>query len=293
MQTINEYLLNVVVPNLMEDQYFMQQSVWDQMESDGDMESAVFSFTENGFNDYHNRGHNLSQQNKEYLALFDKSSVLLEAMHFSKKYSMDNYDTYNEDAERTVADVANAYAYFWCLDNREKLTKMFENLEDYDETPCPCKDCGKLHPFDECEDDAEENEGEGKYDNDVLVKNDCGWCTSCNEWIQMNKFVGAKMGDTDFVVAQPCFQCRTRNAKQIFICDDCDKNIDECDCGKLCKCDNCEENINPEKNNIYILTNKPEEITICSSCFDDLGEEYKENGWECDDFEDDDEEEDA
>jgi hypothetical protein len=58
------------------------------------------------------------------------------------------------------------------------------------------------------------------------------------------------------------------------------------------KCEDCSYWFNPEKDNMYILTYKHshknllEERTLCAGCFDTWGESYKKDGWKCDDFED-------
>lgn len=65
---------------------------------------------------------------------------------------------------------------------------------------------------------------------------------------------------------------------------------------EIMKCDDCSYWFNPEKDNMYILNYKHshkkllEERTICSDCFNTLGESYKKDGWKCDDFEDESEE---
>ena len=58
-------------------------------------------------------------------------------------------------------------------------------------------------------------------------------------------------------------------------------------------CDNCNEKIDCWNNNIYCLykgdhNNPSEEITVCVHCVDDLSEEFKKEGYKCDDWDDDD-----
>ena len=51
-------------------------------------------------------------------------------------------------------------------------------------------------------------------------------------------------------------------------------------------CENCDEKINPIKEGYHILymKNAPEEEQIlCRQCYDDLFDEFKKEGWICDD----------
>jgi len=50
-------------------------------------------------------------------------------------------------------------------------------------------------------------------------------------------------------------------------------------------CEECNDKINCNKNNIYILTKGEEEKILCQSCFEDLWKEYSNNGWSGDDIE--------
>lgn len=62
----------------------------------------------------------------------------------------------------------------------------------------------------------------------------------------------------------------------------------------IVKCENCDCLINCNKHNIYILykdaNNNFEELTYCQECYEDLKDEMKEDGWNCDDFSDNEEE---
>jgi hypothetical protein len=49
-------------------------------------------------------------------------------------------------------------------------------------------------------------------------------------------------------------------------------------------CDNCDEQINCIKSNIYCLSKDKMEMTICYSCFEDCWRDMRDDGWECDDF---------
>ena len=49
-------------------------------------------------------------------------------------------------------------------------------------------------------------------------------------------------------------------------------------------CENCDEQINCIKENIYCLSKDKMYITICRCCFDDCWREMRFDGWECDDF---------
>ena len=50
-------------------------------------------------------------------------------------------------------------------------------------------------------------------------------------------------------------------------------------------CEECNDNINCNKNNIYILTKGKEQKILCHSCFEDLWKDYYNNGWYGDDIE--------
>jgi hypothetical protein len=49
-------------------------------------------------------------------------------------------------------------------------------------------------------------------------------------------------------------------------------------------CDNCNDEINCMKENIYCLSKNKMDMAICVYCFDDCWREFKFDGWECDDF---------
>ena len=56
-------------------------------------------------------------------------------------------------------------------------------------------------------------------------------------------------------------------------------------------CDNCDDTIDCWNSNIYCLykgedKSPTEEITVCQTCNDELIEEFKEEGYNCDDWED-------
>tara|TARA_R100001591_G_C4230271_1_gene151672 strand:+ start:107 stop:526 length:420 start_codon:yes stop_codon:yes gene_type:complete len=73
---------------------------------------------------------------------------------------------------------------------------------------------------------------------------------------------------------------------------DKDEIIDEPVLESNVECGNCGENINCLKDNIFCL-NKGfgiDELTICRYCNDDLKDEFKEEGYRCDDWSDDDDE---
>ena len=50
-------------------------------------------------------------------------------------------------------------------------------------------------------------------------------------------------------------------------------------------CQACDEIINVTTDDIYILDKCEESLKLCASCFDDLSDVYKKDGWTCDDFE--------
>jgi len=50
-------------------------------------------------------------------------------------------------------------------------------------------------------------------------------------------------------------------------------------------CDNCNKQIILAKNGYYILTKKDVELCWCQNCFENLWKEMRDNFWECDDFE--------
>jgi hypothetical protein len=49
-------------------------------------------------------------------------------------------------------------------------------------------------------------------------------------------------------------------------------------------CEECKNQINCNKNNIYILTKGDEEKILCQSCFEDLWKQYSNDGWGGDDI---------
>jgi hypothetical protein len=55
-------------------------------------------------------------------------------------------------------------------------------------------------------------------------------------------------------------------------------------------CENCDYLINCNKENIHIIYKGLKEMTICTSCFEDLEDYLKANGWKCDDWDDEEEE---
>jgi len=50
-------------------------------------------------------------------------------------------------------------------------------------------------------------------------------------------------------------------------------------------CEECNSEINCEKENIYILTKEENEKLWCQCCFEELWKEYSSNGWTGDDIE--------
>jgi uncharacterized C2H2 Zn-finger protein len=50
------------------------------------------------------------------------------------------------------------------------------------------------------------------------------------------------------------------------------------------KCESCDEIVNCNKDNIHIVYLGDDEMTLCTCCFEDLEDELKENGWKCDDW---------
>jgi citrate lyase synthetase len=50
-------------------------------------------------------------------------------------------------------------------------------------------------------------------------------------------------------------------------------------------CEECNSEINCEKENIYILTKEENEKLWCQCCFEELWKEYSINGWTGDDIE--------
>ena len=55
------------------------------------------------------------------------------------------------------------------------------------------------------------------------------------------------------------------------------------------KCDECKNNVDCDKHSIHIVykgdPTKPEEdITLCTWCFQDMEEYFKDNGYSCDDW---------
>ena len=60
---------------------------------------------------------------------------------------------------------------------------------------------------------------------------------------------------------------------------------DESTDSKICMCDNCEDYIVYAKHTYYVLKKDEEELCWCQFCFDDLWKEMRDDGWECDDFE--------
>jgi hypothetical protein len=65
----------------------------------------------------------------------------------------------------------------------------------------------------------------------------------------------------------------------LFVCDE-----------KYASCDNCDVQIDCEEEHIFCIyrgeqSNPDEEMTICESCHHDLKLEFKEDGYECDDWE--------
>jgi len=99
-----------------------------------------------------------------------------------------------------------------------------------------CDDC------DNFDNDEEEEEVEGEYENDVLIsdKYSSALCTTCNEWVQMNKFVGPDTADFDENgPSQPCYQCRqhvkpctnTEPCHDYDECSWCSQHVKPCECG--------------------------------------------------------------
>jgi hypothetical protein len=61
-------------------------------------------------------------------------------------------------------------------------------------------------------------------------------------------------------------------------------------------CDNCEESVDCWNSNIYCLykgeqKNPSEEMTICLTCYEDLKEQFKQEGYNCDDWDESEDEE--
>jgi hypothetical protein len=51
------------------------------------------------------------------------------------------------------------------------------------------------------------------------------------------------------------------------------------------QCDNCNEQIIYSKNGYYILSKQEDEFCWCQCCFDNNWKTMRDDGWECDDFE--------
>ena len=66
-----------------------------------------------------------------------------------------------------------------------------------------------------------------------------------------------------------------------------DKTIEDDDIDV--KCDECKNNVECDKQSIHIVykgdsTNPEEEITLCTWCFQDMEEYFKDNDYNCDDW---------
>ena len=72
--------------------------------------------------------------------------------------------------------------------------------------------------------------------------------------------------------------------QEVTECHQTSKLVEEEEDEYIVVCDNCNDEINCIKNNIYCLSKKEMEMTICQYCFDDLWREMRFDGWECDDF---------
>ena len=66
-----------------------------------------------------------------------------------------------------------------------------------------------------------------------------------------------------------------------------DEDDDEKD---VTSCDNCKIQIIFARNGYYVLTKEDEELCWCQYCFEKLWREMRDNLWECDDFEQQDDE---
>ena len=179
---------------------------------------------------------------------------------------------------------------------------------------CENMDCERFPPDWDSEEDTEETYREGQWKK----------CCLCDGY-----FDDDGLGDILFIEEEPnnqragCNLCgKDRNIVQMkgsgqYICEAaCDESDEESDEEseenevkelELIKpensvseeryvvCDNCEESIDCWNTNIYCLykgdqKNPSEEITICTTCNDDLSEDFKQDGYNCDDWDESDEE---
>ena len=192
-------------------------------------------------------------------------------------------------------------------DNPRQLCRKTYCENEDDIKLCENIDCERYPPDWDSEEDTESTYQEGQWKK----------CSLCDGYFDDDGF-----GDILFVQEEPnnqeaeCDLCgKTKDIVQMkgcgqYLCEAaCDESDEEGEEGEekevkdpvLIKpedssseeryvgCDTCNENIDCWNSNIYCLykweqNNPNEEMTICVTCLDDLGDEFKEKGYNCDDW---------
>ena len=87
--------------------------------------------------------------------------------------------------------------------------------------------------------------------------------------------------DTKLAISIP----DSEDTKDLDISRDSSSDSEKSTDSQIGLCDNCDDEIFYAKHTYYVLKKDEEELCWCQFCFDDLWKEMRDDGWECDDFE--------
>jgi hypothetical protein len=133
------------------------------------------------------------------------------------------------------------------------------------------------------------DDGSSEEDEEEEEEEEINKCDECD--IELNKERDGSMDEN--VGCKNChWEDKEGKRSNNIINPDCRGNGEEED--RYVDCDNCDVRIDCWNNNIYCLYKgdqkcRKEEITVCQNCNDELIEEFKEEGYNCDDWDKDEE----
>jgi hypothetical protein len=139
-------------------------------------------------------------------------------------------------------------------------------------------------------DDEEANEAKGFFK-----------CEDCSYWFNpekdnmyiLNYKHSHKILMEERTICSDCFDTWGESYKKDgWKCDDFEDESENLENNEdFFKCEDCDEWVNLEFDNVFCLSKKNIERNICHECFETFKKKYIEDGWECDNFEDEDDDE--
>jgi hypothetical protein len=129
---ITEYLQNVILPQLVEDYYFMTD-IWSGKYEDKD--EMIEAFINNAFNDWKDK--NDVAKDEDYVKLFEKSKSLIVAINHNRDIKESHFGD-DSMGELSVENVAREFAYYYFIERRHLID--FKIIFE-------CCNCDKEHDF--------------------------------------------------------------------------------------------------------------------------------------------------